>query len=716
MIFEQKDYEVAERLLEKLTLEEKISMIHGAGLFETASVERLGIPALKMSDGPMGVRREFQRDSWKPAGNNDDFVTYLPCNSAVAATWNRQLAYETGNVLGAEARGRGKDVILAPGINIKRSPLCGRNFEYLSEDPYLAGEQALAYVKGVQKNDVAACVKHFALNNQERNRLWVDTMVEERAFREIYMPAFQKALCDGKSLSVMGAYNLVRGSRCCENRYLLDEVLRGEWEWDGVAVSDWGGILKTKESAEVSMDVEMSIYSNFGEYHFASPLYEAVRKGEIAERYIDEKVCRILCMMSALHMFDGKRKSGSYNVAEHRETALQVARESVVLLKNEESRLPLSGEKVKKLLVIGDNAVRMHSCGGGSAEVKALYEISPLMGIRMLLGGNAEVDWLPGYYVPDETKQEEGWQENSLDVREGKVAGEEIISEEDRKRRGALFTEAVSRIGEYDAVIFIGGLNHAQDLEDQDRRDMKLPYGQEEVLLGLLERRKDMIVVMLAGSPVEMGRWEPKAQAIVWSWYAGMEGGTALAEVLFGKVNPSGKLPETFPVTYTDCSAHCVGEFGKKDRVDYKEGIFVGYRYYEKEKKAVQYPFGHGLSYTSFWYHDPSVIVACDDSGGCIRAEIRIKNTGNRAGKETVQLYVTASDSAVERPVKELKGYEKISLSPGEEKTVRFAIPSQELAYFEEKTMRMETESGNYRLHFASSSADVRATADCCLP
>lgn len=712
MIFEEKDYKIAGELLRKLTLEEKISMIHGDGLFETSAVERLAIPALKMSDGPMGVRREFEKNAWKPSGNNDDFVTYLPCNSAVASTWNRRMAYECGKVLGEEARGRGKDVILAPGINIKRSPLCGRNFEYMSEDPYLTGSQAVPLIKGVQESDVAACVKHFALNNQERNRLWVNTNVEERALREIYLPAFRMALKEGGARTIMGAYNLVRGSRCCENQYLLDEILRGEWKWDGVAISDWGGILRTKESAEVSMDVEMSIYSNFDEYNFAKPLYEAVQNGEISESVIDEKVYRILCLMSALHMLDGERKRGTYNTKEHQMAALKVAEESVVLLKNQENRLPLQKEKIKKLLVIGDNAVRLHSLGGGSAEIKALYEIVPLQGIKQLLGGAAEVAWVSGYYVPEDSGQEENWQENSLEEREGKTATEEIISEEIRKKRELMSQEAVALAQEYEDVIYIGGLNHWFNLEDQDRRDMKLPYGQDELIEKLLQVNPNMIIVMMAGSPVEMYRWEKNVKAIVWQWYAGMEGGRALAEILFGDINPSGKLPETFPVKHTDCSAHCVGEFGRKEEVNYRENIFVGYRYYEKENIPVQYPFGHGLSYTKFSYGACTAVVYSGENGKNIKIEISVKNVGNRSGKEIVQLYISKENSSISRPVKELKGYQKIELNPSEEKIVQFLVSEEALAYYEEKTNRMEVEKGSYQIWVGASSADIRCMTE----
>lgn len=701
MRIEEKDQKIAESLLGKLTLEEKIGMIHGAGLFETKGVERLGIPPLKMSDGPMGVRMEFEKDSWKPAGHGDDLVTYLPSNSAIAASWNRQLAYQSGKVLGEEVRGRGKDIILAPGINIKRSPLCGRNFEYMSEDPYLTAQQCVPLIQGIQENDVAACVKHFALNNQERNRLWVNTEVEERALREIYLPAFQAAAQKGETLSIMGAYNLIRGSRCCENTYLLDDILRGEWDWKGIVISDWGGVLRTKESAEASLDIEMSIYPNFDTYCFATPLLEAVQKGEIEEHWIDEKVYRILCVMSALHMLDGKRKKGCYNTPEHRQAALETAQESIVLLKNAEHCLPLQEETMDRLLVIGCNAETMHSCGGGSAEIKALYEITPLMGIQCALGGNTQVTYAKGYYVPPIAELEENWQ---LDSFKDGVGTAEVLDEETAKKRKELREEAVALAREYEHVIFVGGLDHQYDVEDRDRANMKLPYGQDELLEELLAVNPDMVVVLTAGSPVEMHRWADQAKAIVWNWYNGMEGGHALAQVLFGKINPSGKLPETFPITETDCSAHCVGDFGKKEEVQYREGIYVGYRYYEKKEVPVQFPFGHGLSYTTFAYDQMEI----EEDSQKIWVSCKIKNTGNCAGKEIVQCYVAAPGEQIDRPKKELKGYEKIYLEPGEEKNVTLQILKEDLRYYDETKRQMVWEPGNYEILLGASSADIR--------
>ena len=476
--------EKIEKLVSELTLEEKIGMIHGNGLFRTEGVKRLGIPPVTMSDGPMGVRNEFENAHWVTIGNSDDYVSYLPSNSALAATWNRELAYESGKVLGEEARGRNKDMILAPGINIKRSPLCGRNFEYMSEDPYLAGEMAVPVIKGIQTADTAACVKHFALNSQETERLWVEVEVSDRALREIYLPAFKKAVEEGESYSLMGAYNRYKGEHCCESKALLNGVLRQEWGYDGMVVSDWGAVHKTKEAAESGLDIEMSVTDNFDEYCMANPLLEAVKKGEVSEDCIDEKVRNILRMLFRLHkMGDEERQAGCYNTPEHRQAILDTARESVVLLKNKAKKLPLDQKNTKKVLVIGDNADRIHSNGGGSAEIKALYEISPLMGIKKLLGGNAEVVYTEGYLANDFDQEDSGtnWQADSLENGGGSTGEVQAVNKvllEKQKQ----FREEALKLAEdtsFDTVIFVGGQNHLQDLEGHDRPDMKLPYAQD---------------------------------------------------------------------------------------------------------------------------------------------------------------------------------------------------------------------------------------------
>ncbi len=703
-----------EDLIKELSLDEKIGMIHGAGLFRTEGVDRLGIPPVKMSDGPMGVRNEFPDDSWVPVGKSDDYVTYLPSNSALASTWNRTLAYETGKVLGEEARGRGKDVILAPGINIKRSPLCGRNFEYMSEDPHLSGEMAVPVIEGVQAADVAACVKHFAINNQETERLWVDVKVSDRAAREIYFPAFKRAA--GESYSMMGAYNLYKGRHCCENKELLNEILRKEWGYDGMVVSDWGAVHKTKEVAKAGLDIEMSVTYDFNEYCMAKPLKEAVEKGEIAEELLDEKVGNILRMMYRLHMIGeekDQRKAGCYNTPEHRKSVLMTARESVVLLKNDDKKLPLSPE-IDRILVIGDNGNRIHSNGGGSAEIKALYEISPLLGIKKLLGGNTQVDFVQGYFADDMEGQDSNvnWQADSLENGGGSTGEARKISLELEVKRRVLREEAVKKAKQYDTVIFIGGQNHMQDLEGHDRPDMKLPYEQDQLIKEVLEVNPETVVIMVSGSPVEMP-WIHKAKTLVWQWYAGMEGGTALAEVLFGKVNPSGRLPESFPKTHLDCSAHSIGEFPGDKTVEYKEGIYVGYRHYDTRDIPVLFPFGYGLSYTEFAISDLEAVVKMPGEEPQVSVSLKISNIGKVDGKEVVQIYVGKEEAKVDRPKKVLAAFTKIELAVGESSQIRLDLNPNAFSYYDEEKGQFIVEPGTYQIYAGKSVADICQSTIC---
>lgn len=666
---EKINYEKIEEIISELKLEEKVAMVHAAGLFRNGSVERLGIPSLYMSDGPMGVRNEFPNASWVPVGNTDDYVTYLPSISALACTWNRNLAYEEGNILGKEARGRGKDIILAPGINIVRSPLGGRNFEYMSEDPYLTAQLAVPYIKGVQENDVAACVKHFAVNSQETERLNVDVVIDERAVREIYLPAFEAAVKEGNSYSIMSAYNKLWGLHCSHNKWLLRDVLEKEWGYDGVLVSDWSAISDTKLAAEAGMDIEMSVTDNFDEYFFANPLIKAVKEGEIKEELIDEKVRKILKLMYRLNMFSDERKSGEYNSFESRRKTLDIARESVILLKNEENLLPLS-KKVKKVAVIGQNANIRHCEGGGSAEVKSLYEVTPLMGIKMLLGGNCEVAYAKGYT-------------------------------HDFNKRKAVNEEAIELAKNSDVVIFIGGLKHTKedfslfqnalhstkednmvvniDSEGNDKTDMKLPYNQDEIINSLLEVNPNTIVVITAGSPVDMSSWVDKSKALVNVSYNGMEGGRALAEVLFGDVNPSGKLTVTIPKKLEDSPAHSIGEFPGKAQVRYDEGIFVGYRYFSTYDVEPQFVFGHGLSYTEFRYNDIKVNLTEENEKINATVKFKVTNIGEKEGAEVAQVYVNDVESSVKRPVIELKGFEKVRLMPGESKEVTINLDKKSL-------------------------------------
>lgn len=703
----------ATSLLSQLTLDEKIGMIHGAGLFRTAGVPRLGIPAFMMSDGPMGVRREFADDAWSGIYGSRDRITYLPCGSAVASTWNRGLAHSTGQVLGEEARGRGKDMILGPSVNIKRSPLCGRNFEYMSEDPCLTAGQCVPLIRGIQEFDVAACVKHFVANSQETDRLQVDEHIGERALHELYLPAFEAAVKRAGTLGIMGAYNLVNGERCCESPTFLGSVLRTAWQFQGIAVSDWGGVFRTKESAESGLDIEMSVTSSFDEYKFANPLKEAIRRGEIDERHIDVKVSHILAVMDALHMLDDAgrddamgartatvtRNAGGYGGRAHRDAALAVAEESVVLLKNEESVLPLDPSTLDRVLVIGANADRVHSNGGGSAEIKALYEVTPLLGLCGQLGGNTEVRYIPGYEIPDSAGQTDRWQEESLHDTTAEAA------RTDDTRRGELREQTVRLAGEYEHVIFIGGLDHDHDLEGRDRADMRLPYGQDELIEALLDVNPNTVVVMVAGSPVQMP-WADRAKSIVWSWYGGCETGTALAEVLLGTVNPSGHLPESFPLHLEDSPAHVLGTFGQPGQVRYDEDIYVGYRYYETKQVPVRFCFGHGLTYTSFRYTDLHVAV----DGDMLRVRCDVENTGARTGSAVPQLYARLEGTGEDRPVAELKGYDKVRLEPGERRTVILDVPVADTTrYYSNATGRVEHAS-RVSVAVGESVQDIRLT------
>jgi beta-glucosidase len=662
-----------EELINKMTLEEKVSMIHGNGLFRTEGIDRLRIPALTMSDGPMGVRKEFKNSAWEDIGNNDDYVTYFPCNMAVASTWNTERAYEFGQGLGAEARGRGKDVILAPGFNIIRTPLCGRNFEYMSEDPYLISRMVVPFVKGVQTQDTAACVKHFAANNQEFQRLCINVEMDDRALHEIYLPAFKAAVEEGDSYTIMGAYNKLRGEHCSHSQFLLNKILREAWGYDGVVISDWGAVHDTEEAAKSSLDIEMNVTDNFDEYYMAKPLIQKVKNGSISEKLIDGKVERILKLMFKLNIFSEERKRGAYNTSRHREIALNLARESIILLKNEKNILPLQDKNLKTLAVIGENADKQHSNGGGSAEIKALYELTPLMGLKMRLGGNTKVSYAKGYGNEPEKKVE-------------------------------LLKEAVELAKNSETVIVFTGLNHDYDVEGKDREDLKLPYGQDDLVKEILKVNKDAIIVNISGSPIDMEEWIEEANTVVHSYYAGIEGGYAMAEVLLGDVNPSGKLSVTFPKKLEDSPAHSIGDFPGVETVEYKEGIFVGYRYFDTNNIELRFCFGHGLSYTSFEYSDLNISV----KGSEVEVSLNVKNTGGIAGAETVQLYLSDLEASVPRPSKELKGFEKVYLKPGDSEKLQLKLNEKDLSFYDDKLGAWTFEKGDFKVYIGSSIKDIR--------
>ena len=719
--------EKIEALISQLTLQEKIDMIHGNGCFCTKGVERLGIPPFVTSDGPRGVRKDFENDAFKELGLSYDYVSYLPCNTALAATWNRELAYETGKLLGKEARGRGKDMILAPGINIMRSPLCGRSFEYMGEDPYLVSEMVVPVVQGIEENDVSSCVKHFAVNNQETRRLDVDVEVSERALREIYLPGFEAAVKRGRAKGIMGAYNKLHGTHCCHNEHLLNDILRKEWGFDGITVSDWGGVHDTEEALMNGLDMEMSVTNNYDSYYMANPLLELIESGAVDRKTacakIDEKVRHILHVMNELHMLDGKRKSGAYNDYQDKAALRQTARESIVLLKNNNHILPFDKKKIQKLLVVGENANRQHAPGGGSAEIKALYEITPLMGLHMLLGGNTQIEYRPGYFNDDigniwaNTGENENGQADSLkqddetaqslpstkpkDQSEKKLQHQKEMNEKYLK-------EALEAAKNADAVIYVGGLTHDYDTEGQDRSDMKLPYDQDRLITELLKIRPDTVVTLVAGSPVDMSAWIDSADTLVYSWYAGMEGGIALAEVLFGDVNPSGHLPESFPVNESDCPAVVLGEFPGGDQVNYGEDIFVGYRYYDTYDVPTAFPFGYGLSYTDFVMTGIRAEVLEDTANNkSVKVSFDISNIGELAGAAVAQVYVADKYPKVKKAAKELKAFEKLYLEPGETREVTLILEKDAFSYFDEESHSFHADAGSYMIMLAKNADEV---------
>ena len=719
--------EKIEALISQLTLQEKIDMIHGNGCFCTKGVERLGIPPFVTSDGPRGVRKDFENDAFKELGLSYDYVSYLPCNTALAATWNRELAYETGKLLGKEARGRGKDMILAPGINIMRSPLCGRSFEYMGEDPYLVSEMVVPVVQGIEENDVSSCVKHFAVNNQETRRLDVDVEVSERALREIYLPGFEAAVKRGRAKGIMGAYNKLHGTHCCHNEHLLNDILRKEWGFDGITVSDWGGVHDTEEALMNGLDMEMSVTNNYDSYYMANPLLELIESGAVDRKTacakIDEKVRHILHVMNELHMLDGKRKSGAYNDYQDKAALRQTARESIVLLKNNNHILPFDKKKIQKLLVVGENANRQHAPGGGSAEIKALYEITPLMGLHMLLGGNTQIEYRPGYFNDDigniwaNTGENENGQADSLkqddetaqslpstkpkDQSEKKLQHQKEMNEKYLK-------EALEAAKNADAVIYVGGLTHDYDTEGQDRSDMKLPYDQDRLITELLKIRPDTVVTLVAGSPVDMSAWIDSADTLVYSWYAGMEGGIALAEVLFGDVNPSGHLPESFPVNESDCPAVVLGEFPGGDQVNYGEDIFIGYRYYDTYDVPTAFPFGYGLSYTDFVMTGIRAEVLEDTANNkSVKVSFDISNIGELAGAAVAQVYVADKYPKVKKAAKELKAFEKLYLEPGETREVTLILEKDAFSYFDEESHSFQADAGSYMIMLAKNADEV---------
>ena len=688
-----------EKLIKKMTLEEKVGLLHGNSKFYVAGVERLGIPEWSLSDGPHGVRAEINRHDWAYAGWTNDSASYFPTGTAFAATWNPELAYRRGEVLGEEARWRKKDVLLGPGVNIIRSPLCGRNFEYMSEDPYMNSVLAVAYIKGLQSRDVACSVKHFAVNNQETNRTTVDVECSERALREIYLPAFKAAVQEGGALTVMAAYNKFRGEFCAENNYLVRKILRNEWGFDGVYVTDWGAAHSTVPSMEAGLDLEMgTLIDKYEDWYYANPLIEAVKSGKIPMSLVDEKVGDVLRVMIKTNVLDPKKRfgPGSMNTKEHQQATYDAAGEAIVLLKNQNNLLPLDFSSIKSLAVIGDNATRKHSNGGLSSEIKAVYEVTPLEALRAKWGDKVDIRFAQGY-------------EKLSTFVEGSNNGQSSGTFSSKTQESdALLKEAVEVARTSDVALLVCGLNHDYDTESFDRLNMDIPYGQVELIQEVVKANPRTIVVMIAGSPLNMAAVDICSPAIVWAWFNGMEGGNALVDVLSGKVNPSGKMPFTTPVSLDQSPAHALGNFPGRDlKVNYEEDILVGYRWFDTKGLPVVYPFGYGLSYTTFNYSNLNTDKKTYDQADTIQATFTLTNTGDREGAEVAQLYVSDPVCSVMRPVKELKGFKKVFLKPGESRRITLDIPVSSLAFYSEAQSQFVVEPGEFILQLGASASDI---------
>lgn len=694
--------------LSRMTLEEKVALCHAQSKFSSAGVPRLGIPELWMSDGPHGIREEIQWNSWSNAQWTNDSCVAFPALTCLAATWDPEMSALYGKAIGEEARYRKKDVLLGPGVNIYRTPLNGRNFEYMGEDPYLASVMVVPYIREVQKNGVATCVKHYALNNQEIWRGHIDVEVSDRALYEIYLPAFKAAVLEGEAWSIMGAYNKYKGEHCCHNDILLNKILKTDWGFDGCVITDWGGTHDTHEAVFNGLDIEMGTYTNglttesafgYNHYFLADAYLKGLKDGTYPMSTIDDKASRILRLIFRTAM-DRNKPWGSFDSEEHYDAARTIAEEGIVLLKNdarnkkEAALLPIDASKYNKILVVGENATRKLTKGGGSSELKVKKEVSPLESLQALYG--------------DKIIHAQGYE-----------SGRPRYSNVDRISRkvvDSLYNDALEKAKEADLIIFVGGLNknHLQDCEAADRKTYSLPFGQDKLVEDILAINPNLVLVLMSGNAVELP-WVKQVPAIVQAWYPGSEAGNAIANVLCGKVNPSGKLPFSFPVKLTDNSAHSFDALcypGDSIRQVYKEDILVGYRWHDTKKIPALYPFGHGLSYTAFSYGKPVLSDKNMEKDGSVEISISVTNTGSREGKEVVQLYIGDEKCSVLRPTKELKHFSKISLQAGETQQVTFTISANDLMFYDEITRDWIAEPGKFKAYIGSSSADIRAVSE----
>ena len=709
-----------EDALQRMTLDEKIAVIHAQSKFSAAGVKRLGIPDMWTDDGPHGVRPDVLWDEWVQAGQTNDSCVAFPALTCLAATWNPQMARLYGESLGEEALYRDKDMILGPGVNILRTPLNGRNFEYMGEDPFLASQMVAPYVQGLQSKGISSCVKHYALNNDETYRHQVNVKVSDRALHEIYLPAFKAAVQEGKAWAIMGAYNLYNNQHNCHNEILLNNILKRDWAFDGVVVSDWGGAHNMDEAIRNGLDMEFGTWTDgltmgatnaYDNYYLSLSYKKAIQNGTYTERELNDKVRRVLRLHFRTTM-NRQRPYGALCSDAHYEAARKIGTEGIVLLKNSpsspkgESILPLTADKLSgsSILVVGENAIKPMTVGGGSSSLKVQHEISPLEGLRrqlVKLQSSCKVDFARGY-VGDTTSFYNNVKMN-VDLTESRQP-QELIAEAVEKAKGA------------DYVIVFGGLNKSnhQDCEGTDREVYGLPYGQDQLIEALSKVNNRLVFVNISGNPVAMP-WRKQVAAIVQGWYIGSEAGNALADVILGRVNPSGKLPFTWYDALEDCAAHALNTYPGTWRTDgskvideeYKEGIYVGYRWTDRQKKHPAYAFGHGLSYTTFELSkavaDKKEMSLSDN----ISFTVQVKNIGTMAGAEVVQLYVSDKKASVDRPLKELKAFQKVFLQPGESKEVRLTIGKDALSFYDEATASWKAEAGQFEALIGTASDQI---------
>ena len=695
--------ERVEDALRRMTLDEKIAVIHAQSKFSSAGVKRLGFPDLWTDDGPHGVRPDVLWDEWEQAGQTNDSCVAFPALTCLAATWNPSLARLYGESLGEEALYRNKHVILGPGVNIYRTPLNGRNFEYMGEDPWLASRMVVPYVQGLQSKGVAACVKHYALNNDENYRHQVNVIVNDRALREIYLPAFEAAVKEGKAWSIMGAYNLYKNQHNCHNDILLNKILKQEWGFDGAVISDWGGAHSTEEAITNGLDLEFGTWTDgltmgatnaYDNYYLANAYKRLIKEGKFTTRELDEKVRRVLRLMFRTNM-NRQRPYGSMCSEAHYDAARKIAGEGVVLLKNDRNILPIPAGA--RILVVGENAIKMMTVGGGSSSLKVQREVLPLDGMRERF---QHVDYARGY-VGD-----------TIQSYNGVTVGRSLY---DLRTPEALIAEAVEKAKSADYVVVFGGLNKAdyQDCEGHDRQEYGLPYGQDALVEALVKVNKNVVYVNISGNAVAMP-WMNKVPAILQGWFIGSEAGHALADVLSGDVNPSGKLPYTWYQRLEDTGAHALNAFPGVWRPDrqiideeYKEGIFVGYRWADMKRIKPLFAFGHGLSYTSFEMGKATADKQVVKGNETISFTVSVRNTGKKAGAETVQLYVTDQASTLPRPVKELKAFQKVFLQPGESREVTLTLDKRSLSFFDDRLQQWVAEDGEFEARIGNSSGNI---------